>query len=164
MTIDVAFAKGILSFSATRAPHLNSTVSTNRGVICLYQLAMFMDIIDFSWVLKECKPYIQDNDLNDLDKDFCTMLDLTMLESQEEMHGKFDQESQTTKRIFCFTGHLESGTTAALLSHITPDLYVGRELGDIARQLDHVCSEYCPPICTAFMMDIQQLRPYRKSE
>jgi hypothetical protein len=105
------------AFQQLERPILTALYRQTEGVICLYQLAMFMDIIDFSWALEECKPYVQNNNFNDLDKDFCTMLGLTMLESQEEMRGKFEQESQTTKRVFCFTCHLESGIAAVAFPH-----------------------------------------------
>lgn len=165
MFIDASFATGIMSFSATRGPAYNNVQSANGRLIALYQLAMFMDTIELSWTFEEEKPYIQEDDFNDLDKEFLTILGLTVLSTKLELRNIIEKTDRTPKRTFCFTGHLESLTTACLLSHFSPDLYIGRELEDVARQIDHVCKELrCPPHCTAFMMDTLQLRPYQRSE
>ncbi|KAE9984721.1 hypothetical protein EG328_008338 [Venturia inaequalis] len=164
MFIDASFATGIMSFSATRGPAYNNVQAANGRLIALYQLAMFMDTIELSWTGEDDKPYIQDDDFNHLDKEFLTILGLTVLHSRRELRKIIEEKTRTPKRTFCFTGHLESLTTASILKHFSPDLYIGRELKDVARQIDHVCNESCPISCSVFMMDCFQLRPYQRSE
>lgn len=161
--IDTSFATGILSFSATRTS-FNDIQCANGRVISLYQLAMFMDTIENSWSLEEEKVYIQEDDFNDLDKEFLILLGLTVLNTKLELRNAIEETARTSNKTFCFTGQLESRTTASFLYHIAPDLYIGRELEDIARQIGHVCDHSCPPVCTVFMMDYQQLRPCQESE
>jgi hypothetical protein len=57
MIIDAAFATSILSFSAPRAPGFNNVQLANGHVVSPYQLAIFMDTIDFSWTLGDYKPF-----------------------------------------------------------------------------------------------------------
>lgn len=164
MFIDASFATGIMSFSATRDPAYNNVQAANGRLIALYQLAMFIDTIELSWTWKENQQYIQDDDFNDLDKEFLSILGLTVLNTRRELRKIVEDKARTPNRTFCFTGHLESLATASFLKHFSPDLYIGRELEDVARQINHVCDQFCPTQCTVFMMDRFQLRPYQRSE
>ncbi|QDS68938.1 hypothetical protein FKW77_008492 [Venturia effusa] len=91
MFIDASFATGILSFSATRGPAYNNVQSANGRLIALYQLALFMDTVELS-CMAEDKSYIQDDDFNDLDKEFLTILGLTVVNTDLELRHIIEEK------------------------------------------------------------------------